>query len=56
MSGLIPLLLVVGLFILLGFSILFFKHPGKDDESHVRVGREWMTVAEYKKRFFPEQK
>lgn len=56
MSNLMPVLIVIGILIIGGFMAVFFMRPEREDESHVRVGKEWMTIAEYKKRFAPKSK
>lgn len=56
MSEVLLIAVVGGFVVLAGFIIVLARHSGKDDKSHVRVGREWMTTAEYKKRYSPKSK
>ena len=48
----ISLLLLAGAAFLLGLFLLINKQTKNDDEAHIKVGKEWMTIKEYKKRYF----
>ena len=56
MDNTLLIVVVVGLVATGGIVLALFRRRGKNDESHVRVGKEWMTIAEYKKRFAAKSK
>lgn len=51
MSDALLIILVVCFLILTGLGLPLIKRHGNDEESHVRVGKKWLTMAEYNKRF-----
>lgn len=44
---------ILGFLITLIAVIVHYQVPTDDREWHIRVGKEWMTVAEYRKRYCP---
>ncbi len=56
MGNVLLIIVLVGIVALGVIVLALVRRQGKDDESHVRVGKEWMTVSEYKKRFASKSK
>lgn len=53
MSVIMQALPILGVVIVLISVLLLYHTPKDDEECHIRVGKEWMTVAEYRKRYCP---